>query len=44
LLVHVSNSTWLYHLRYMEKELIDRLNRSARGIRVNALKFKIGPS
>lgn len=43
LLVHVSNSTWLHHLRFMERELIDRLNQAVNENRVHMLKFKIGP-
>jgi predicted nucleic acid-binding Zn ribbon protein len=43
LLVHVSNSTWLHHLRFMEKELIDNINRSLGETQVRTLKFKIGP-
>lgn len=43
LLVHVSNSTWLHHLRYQERELIERINTALGAKRVRALKFKIGP-
>lgn len=43
LLVHVSNSAWLHHLRFMERELIDRLNLAVNENRVHVLKFKIGP-
>jgi predicted nucleic acid-binding Zn ribbon protein len=43
LLVHVSNSTWLHHLRFMEKELILKINQALGGTRVRMLKFKIGP-
>ena len=44
LLVHVSNSTWLHHLRFMEKELIKKINQSLGSVRVRRLKFKIGPT
>ena len=43
LLVHVSNSTWLHHLRFMEKELIQKINQALGCQRVRALKLKIGP-
>ena len=43
LLVHVSNSSFLHHLRYMENELISRINQAFDEKRVQALKFKIGP-
>jgi predicted nucleic acid-binding Zn ribbon protein len=43
LLVHVSNSSWLHHLRFMEKELIARINQ-ALGIEcVHTIRLKIGP-
>lgn len=43
LLIHVSSSTWLHHLRFMEKELLMKINQSLGAERVRALKFKIGP-
>jgi len=43
ILVHVTNSSWLHHLRFMEAELISRLNQAFNDNRVRALKFKIGP-
>lgn len=43
LLVHVTNSTWLHHLRFLEKDIIDRLNQALNENRVQSLKFKIGP-
>lgn len=43
LLVHISNSTWLHHMRFMEKEMIRCLNRALGEDRVKALTFKIGP-
>lgn len=43
LLIHVSSSTWLHHLRFMEKELIAKINHSLGAKRVRALTFKIGP-
>ena len=43
LLVHVSNSTWLHHLRFMEKELLANINGALGGVYVKTLQFKIGP-
>ena len=43
LLVHVSNSSWLYHLRFLEKDLIDQLNRALGGAFIHRVTFKIGP-
>ena len=43
LLVHVSNSTWLHHLRFMEKELLANINGALGGAYVKTLQFKIGP-
>jgi predicted nucleic acid-binding Zn ribbon protein len=43
LLVYISNSTRLHHMRFMEKELIRKLNRALGDERVKAISFKIGP-
>ena len=43
LLVHVSNSNWLHHLRFLEKDLIRRMNQALGGDLIRNLKFKIGP-
>ena len=43
LLVHISNSTWLHHMRFMEKELIRKLNQALGDDRVKSMTFKIGP-
>jgi predicted nucleic acid-binding Zn ribbon protein len=43
LLVHVRSSTWLHHLHFLEKEMIEKLNAALGGLRVRALKFKVGP-
>ncbi|MGD9189540.1 MAG: DUF721 domain-containing protein [Desulfobacteraceae bacterium] len=43
LLVYISNSTWLHHMRFMEKELIRKLNQALGDDRVTAITFKIGP-
>lgn len=43
LLVNVSNSTWRHHLRFLEHEIIDKLNAAVGEQRVQRLQFKIGP-
>ena len=43
LLLHVSNSSWLHQLRFMEKELIEKINRAIGGERVRSIQLKIGP-
>ncbi len=43
LLVHVSNSTWLHHLRFMENELIANLNDALGRPQIKHIRFKIGP-
>lgn len=42
LLVHVSNSTWLHHLRFLEQDLIQKLNQALEGEYVKHIKLKIG--
>lgn len=43
LLVHVSNSSWLHHLRFMEQDLIGKLNRALEADRIKKIHLKIGP-
>lgn len=43
LLIHVSSSSWLHHLRFLEKELIRKINLALGGEYINRVKFKIGP-
>lgn len=43
LLVHVTNSSWLHHLRFMEKDLIAKINQALGAESVNAIRLKIGP-
>lgn len=43
LLLHVSNSTWLHHLRFLEKDIIGTLNQAMGGERIKLIQFKIGP-
>ena len=43
LLVHVSSSTWLYHLRFMQKEMREKINTTLGSDLVHSLKLKVGP-
>jgi predicted nucleic acid-binding Zn ribbon protein len=43
LLVHVSNSSWLHHLRFMEKDLIVKINCALGAERIETIHLKIGP-
>jgi predicted nucleic acid-binding Zn ribbon protein len=43
LLIHVTSSTWMHHLRFLEKEMIAQINQALGAERVTAIKFKIGP-
>jgi predicted nucleic acid-binding Zn ribbon protein len=43
LLVHVSNSSWLHQLHFLEKELLEKINRTLEVEVVRKVKFKIGP-
>jgi predicted nucleic acid-binding Zn ribbon protein len=43
LLVHVSNSTWLHHLRFLEQEMLANINAALGGDYVKTIKYKIGP-
>lgn len=43
LLVHVSNSTWLHHLRFLENDLMDKLNIALGRNQIRTIRFKIGP-
>jgi predicted nucleic acid-binding Zn ribbon protein len=42
LLVQVSSSTWLHHLRILEKEIIEKVNNALDRGRVGAIKWKVG--
>lgn len=42
LLVHVCSSTWLHQLRFMEQEMIQKLNGLLGSERVGRIKLKIG--
>ena len=43
LVVHVSNSSWLHHLRFMERELIEKINGALGAERIETIQLKIGP-
>jgi predicted nucleic acid-binding Zn ribbon protein len=43
LLVHVSNSTWLHHLRFKEADLVADLNHALGRQQIKQIRFKIGP-
>jgi predicted nucleic acid-binding Zn ribbon protein len=42
LLVHVTSSSWLHHLRFLKKDLVARLNDDLGQPLVSDIKFKIG--
>ncbi len=42
LIVHVSGSAWIQHLRFMEKQIVDKLNQAYGSILVERISFKIG--
>jgi predicted nucleic acid-binding Zn ribbon protein len=42
LLVHVSNSTWLHHLRFIEQDLTAKLNTVLGRDMIGKIRFKIG--
>ena len=43
LLVHVSNSNWLHHLRFLERDLIAKINDALGAERIETIQLKIGP-
>jgi predicted nucleic acid-binding Zn ribbon protein len=42
LLVYVTSSTWLHHLHYRKRELIELLNHHLGQVVVSDIKFKVG--
>jgi len=42
LLVHVASATWLHHLRFLEREMIAKLNMVLGDGKVKAIKLKVG--
>jgi predicted nucleic acid-binding Zn ribbon protein len=43
LLVHVSSSVWMQQLRFLKKDIIDKINAASGKERIKEIKFKIGP-
>ncbi len=43
LLVHVSNSNWLHHLRFKERDLVAKINAALGSERIETIQLKIGP-
>ena len=43
LIVHVSSSTWLHHLHFLKRDLIDKINQALGKKLVGDIKFKVGP-
>jgi predicted nucleic acid-binding Zn ribbon protein len=42
LLIHVGSSTWLHHIRFLENELIEKLNAALGHRCVRSVKLKVG--
>ncbi|MCU0589939.1 MAG: DUF721 domain-containing protein [Desulfobacterales bacterium] len=42
LLVYVTSSTWLHHLQFQKKEIVNRLNDDLGQSLVSDIKFKVG--
>ena len=42
LLIHVVSSTWLHHMRFLEKELIEKINVAMGHQVVRSVKLKVG--
>ncbi len=42
LLIHVVSSTWLHHMRFLEKELIEKINFAMGHQVVRSVKLKVG--
>lgn len=40
--VNVSSSSWLYHLNFLKKELIEKINTALGNPQVRELTFKVG--
>ena len=43
LLVYVNSSTWLHHLQFLKKEIIQKVNTALEDESIVDIKFKIGP-
>ncbi|MEE8398356.1 MAG: DUF721 domain-containing protein [Desulfobacterales bacterium] len=42
LLVNVSSSTWLHHLQFLKRDIIDKVNEAFGETVIQEIKFKIG--
>ncbi len=42
LLVYVTSSTWLHHIRFLEAQLLENLNAELTEAKVRSIKFKVG--
>lgn len=42
LIVHVSSSTWIHHLHFLKRDLIEKINRALGKKLVGDIKFKVG--
>lgn len=43
LLVHVASSAWLFQLRFLKPELLEKINQGLTHQKIEDIKFKIGP-
>lgn len=43
LLVYVTNSTWVHHLQFLKRDIIEKINAAVGKTLVEEIKFKIGP-
>ena len=43
LIVHVSSSTWIHHLQFLKKDILEKLNAAFGRDLVVEIRFKIGP-
>ena len=43
LIVHVNSSTWIHHLQFTKKEMIENINKMLKKTAVTDIKCKIGP-
>ncbi len=43
LLVHVTSSAWLFQLRFLKSELLEKINQGLSHQTIEDIKFKIGP-
>ncbi|MFZ1985791.1 MAG: DUF721 domain-containing protein [Desulfatitalea sp.] len=42
LLVHVASATWLHHIRFLEREVVAKLNAALGAERVKTIKLRVG--